>query len=728
MRRQVVHWVKAGVSLPALMAGVLLAQDVMADMVLEEIVVTARKRTENLQDVPISVYAKTGEALQKAGVTDSLAVDDLVPNLEIKTFGGQPNIFIRGVGNNDFNATTISPVSMYIDGVLLGLTGSQSMPMFDMERVEVLRGPQGTLFGRNTTGGALVYHTRKPGDSFEGTGRLSVGNYDRLDAELAATIPLSEKTSLRIAGASFSNDGDHYNVTQQKNVNAIDMKGARATLLSTPSDDLEIIANIHWSVDRSDFRQGKQAPDAPDILGYLDPTPDDRRLLYLDGPNRHYADQFGGSLTLNWDVADITIKSISAYEEAQTDFCGDIDQSPNSLDHLCFATDGKQYSQEINLSGSAAGGLSWILGGYYLREDMSHSTEGPLFGDTPFALPVDGLSHRVTDTLAAFAEVTYDITDRLKVNVGLRYTYEKKDADVESAVNLSILDQSLPDAPAAYLVPFTELNKDWNALSGRVALSYNINDDVMAYASFSRGFKSGGFNLGSFFDPNEVTTVDPEFLNAYEIGLKSTFLDKRVRVNLSGFYYDYSDLQVYTYAAGSSPATPVVFALENAADAEIYGLEAEFTALPMEGLNIEAGLGLLETKYKNFISLIGGDLSGNRLPGAPSVNVNVAADYTFPVADNLSMMIRGEYSYTSKRYFNSFQDEAISSRGGHGLLNGRISLSSDDDKWELALWGRNLANKDYIVDSTDLRGTFGFIPQYLGERRSYGLELIVRFN
>lgn len=712
----------------ALLAAAVVGESSAATVGLEEIVVTARKRAENLQDVPISVYAITGNSMQKSGIFDSLSVAELVPNLEIKTFGGQPNVFIRGVGNNDFNATTISPVSMYLDGVLLGLAGSQGMPLYDLQQMEVLRGPQGTLFGRNTTGGALVFHSRKPEDEFAASARLNIGNYDRIDGEAAVTVPIGEDTGLRLAAISTSNDGDRHNVTKGEDINGFDRRGARAILVTRPSDTLEITANIHMAQDRSDFRLGRQAPDGPDILGWEHPKSADKEDLYLDAPNRHYADQTGANLVFDWKGDVFSLKSITAYEDAETDFCADIDQSPNSLDHLCFETDGEQYSQEFNISFATESGSEFLLGAYFLHEEIEHVTQGLLFGDTPSALPLDALSHRDTDTYALFAEGTFYLTDRWKLNAGIRYTYEEKEADVQSTVNLHFLDPSFPDEPIAFLVPYEELADDWDDLSGRLALSYDLSDDTMLYASFSSGFKSGGFNLGSFFDPNEVTTVDPEYLYAYELGLKSTFWEQRGRFNVSGFYYDYSDLQVYTFAAGSSPASPIVFALENAADAEIFGLEAELNIVPTERLTLQMGLGLLRTEYKDFVSLVGGDLSGNKLPGAPELNANIAAEYRVPVMDDYALTLRGEYSYTDKRYFNAFEDEAISSRGSHQLVNARISFSDSEDSWQVSLWGRNLANEDYIVDATDLRGTFGFVPQYLGDLRSYGAEFIIHFN
>ena len=277
------------------------------------------------------------------------------------------------------------------------------------------------------------------------------------------------------------------------------------------------------------------------------------------------------------------------------------------------------------------------------------------------------------------------------------------------------------------LIPQTDVEDDWGAWSGRVLVRYQFESDAMAYFSVSRGFRSGGFNLGAFFDPNELTTVDPEFLTAYELGLKATLLDGRFRANMAAFSYDYSDLQVFTFTQGSSTANPIVIALENAATAQIHGFEGEFTFMPTADTVLTAGVGYLDATYDDYISIVAGDLSGNRLPGAPEWNVNLAAQHDFVLPNNWIMQARLEYVYVDERFFDPNVLSAISSRGSHELYNARLALTPADYAWELALWGKNLGDEEYIVDAADLSATFGFIPTYFGPRRSYGLELRVEF-
>ncbi len=697
---------------------------------LPTVKVTARKVSEDVQDVPLSISAFDAAALEAYGFTDTMSIDEHVPNLEIKSFGGQPNIFIRGVGNNDFNATTISPVGIYSDDVLQGLTGGQLMQMFDMERVEVLRGPQGTLFGRNTTGGAINFYSRKPGDAVDGQIRIGLGNYNLTEIEGAATLILAPgKLATRVAGKTTKNDGDRRNLFNGERANAVDLSAIRAVTRFTPTGSLEFIWNIHGGRDRSDYTQGKPegAINGADILGYADPAPNNAEFININGENRHFADTWGTSLIASWDLGGMMLKSVTAYEDVETDYCGDIDQSPNSTDELCFLTDGTQFSQELNLSSATDSPLSWIGGLYFLQEDLNYSLTGLLFGDVPgFASPLLHDSDRETTTAAAYGEATYRFTDNFSLTGGLRYTSEEKDARINSDLVFGLFETE-PAGLVVPLVPESSLSDSWDAFSGRLIGRYEFLDDEMVYASVSRGFKSGGFNLGAIFDPNELTTVEPEYLTSYEIGLKSTTLGGRLRANLAAFYYDYSDLQVFTFTQGSSAANPIVIALENAANAEVSGIEAEFIAAPTLQTNITLGLGYLKAEYKDYISDIAGDLSGNRLPGAPEWNINFAAQHAFAIADGFELTPRIEYSYTDQRYFDINQLEAISSRGSHSLINARLSLSPIDAGWEFALWGKNLADEDYITDAGDLRATLGFIPQYYGPRRSYGLQVSAKF-
>lgn len=701
---------------------------------IEEVIVTARKKSESAQDVPISIATFDSKSIRENGFDSTLSIDDKVPNLEIKTFGGQPNMFIRGVGNNDFNATTVSPVSIYFDDVVMGLTGSQVAQVYDVERIEVLRGPQGTLFGRNTTGGAILFHSNPPVPGFEAGLNATVGNYGRKDFEGYLNAPLvKDRLLFRMAAKSEYSEGDRVNLYDGKDANGVEDYSGRIRLRYLPSDQLQVDLNAHTHIDRSDFKQGKPIgtfPGNTNVLGYADPYPGSTRKLNFNGKNKHDIDEYGTALTVRYDHGDTTLKSITAYENSETEYCGDFDHSPLSLDEICFLTDGDQFSQELNVNARLGDDMDLVAGAFYLTEDLSYDTFANLFGALPVgqSLPLRAASKRDTKTWALFSELTVNLSDAWSVNAGLRYTHESKDADLYSSAILNLYDPTAPDVPPIPIIPFMKLSDNWGAVSGRLAVNYKFNDDVMTYASISRGFKSGGFNLGAFFDPNEVTTVDPEYLVAYELGLKSTFADRRVQLNVATFYYDYTDLQVLTFVSGSTPANPLVFALENAADAEIYGAELELKAHLTEGLEFSAGVGNLHTKYKNFESMVGGDLSGNKLPGAPEWNTNLALAYDYTFDNNMTVRLQGDYSYASKRYFNSFQQDAISSRGSYKLFGARISLISADDDWTIALWGRNLTNEDYVVDSTDLSGVFGFIPLFYGDRRSYGLDLTYHYK
>jgi iron complex outermembrane receptor protein len=698
---------------------------------LPSVSVTARKTSEDIQDVPLSVSAFDAEAIADFGFTDSLAIDDQVPNLEIKTFGGNPNIFIRGVGNNDFNATTVSPVSIYSDDVLQGLTGGQMMQMFDLERVEVLRGPQGTLFGRNTTGGAINFYSRKPGNTQEGYVRMGIGSYNRTELEAAATvIAVDGKLATRFAGKMVSDDGDRRNLYNGERANATDLASVRAITRYTPNDDVEVLWNIHYGKDRSDYQQGKPVGviNGGNVLGYVDPVPNDAKYINVNRTdNRHHADTWGTNLAVTWDFGDYTLKSVTGYEDVETDYLGDIDQSPLSLDELRFQQDGDQISQEFNLSYDGGGDLTWISGVYFLKEDFHYRTSGPLFGDVPSAtLPLDAQSQRDTKTYAIYGEASYQLTDAFSITGGLRYTSEEKDATLDSLLTYGAFGTQ-PAGLTVPLIPETNRSDEWDAWSGRVLAKYEFGADSMVYGSISRGFRSGGYNLGAFFDPNEFTKVDPEYLTSYELGLKTTILDDRLRANMAVFRYDYTDLQVFTFTQGSSTANPIVIALENAADAEVSGFEGEFTAVPVDGMNLSLGIGYLDANYENYMSLIAGDLSGNRLPGAPEWNINFAGQQDFTIANRWVVTPRLEYVFVDQRYFDPNELEAISSGGSHELFNARLSIAPEEGGWEVALWAKNIGDEQYVVDAADLTATFGFIPTYYGPRESWGLEARIEF-
>ncbi len=700
-----------------------------------EIVVTAQKRAQNLQDVPISVTAFDDAAIREAGFTNSLSIGDQVPNLEIKTFGGVPNIFIRGVGNNDFNASSIGPISIYRDDVVVASTGSQIFSLFDLERIEVVRGPQGTLFGKNTTGGAIQFFSKLPDDAFEGNARIGYGRFDLFEAEAAASLPLAEGLSVRIAGIVRRRDGEKTNLFTGEDAINVDEAAARAIIRWQPSSDTDIRLSVGGGRDRSDYLENKPVGtiNGADLFGYADPFPSDANLLNFNGPSRNYSDNVFANLSVAQDFGDFSFRSLTGYDKSEVDNRVDVDGGPLRIDEIVFLTDAEQVTQEFQLSYDR-GPLNAILGLYYFQEDLDADSDADLLGELTFAqgaLPLITRATRKNRAYAVYGQATYAIVPTLRLTLGGRYTIDKVRATHRADLVEGYFDANIPDGMPVPLVPFAALGDTFKSFSWRVAADLDVTNDILAYASIDRGFKAGGFNIGIITSVAERTQVDPEYLTSYEIGLKTTLLDRRLRLNLSAFYYDYTDLQVLSVNRQAGSAVPTL-GLDNAADATIKGIEVEATAVPADWLDLGLNLGLLDAKYKNYLSgaidpVTGDprDFSGNRMPGAPKFTASTFAQVTIPLGE-FETRWRVEYNYTGKKYYNNAEDELISSGEGYGLLNLRVAFANPEQGWELAAWAKNVTGKAYIVDATDTSG-FGFVPRYYGERATYGAELSFRF-
>ncbi len=722
----------------SLLAGTASVAPSGAQEAIEEIVVMAQRRAQNLQEVPVSVSALGGDQLQESGLSNSLAIGDIVPNLEIKTFGGVPNIFIRGVGNNDFNSSSVGPVSIYRDDVAVASTGSQIFSLFDLDRVEVLRGPQGTLFGKNTTGGAIVYISKLPDGAQEGYFRLGYGRFNLFEAEGAASMPLADGLSARVSGILRRRDGERVNLQTGDRAIDVDEGAVRAILRYHPEGDQDVDIRLAAGTgrDRSDYLQPK--PDGQikgaDLFGYKDPAPGDVKILNFNGDSRNYSDNDWVSLTASVGLTDrLSLKSITGYDKGNVDNRVDVDGGPKRIDQIKFLTDTEQKSQELQVA-YAGDGVQALIGAFYFDEDFTSHSEADLVGELTFAqgaVPLITDATRRNKSYAIFGQTTINLADDLRLTGGARYTWDKVDATHQGRLIPGFFDATIPDGAPIALVPYAAMGDTFKASSWRLAADYDVTRDVMAYGSVTRGFKSGNFNIGIITSVAERTKVDPEILTAYEVGLKSTLLDRRLRANIAAFYYDYSDLQVLSVnQQGSGVPT---LGLDNAADARVKGLEVELTAIPVDGLDLGLNLGLLDAQYRNYTSgaidpATGRprDFSGNKLPGAPKFTLSSFAQYSVPLTASYRAAFRAEYNYTAKKYYNNAQDDLVSSRGGHGLLNLRVALSAPDADWELAFWGRNVTDKAYIVDATDLRD-FGLIPLYYGERATWGVEFTQRF-
>jgi len=704
---------------------------------ISTIFVTAQRREQSLQEVPVSVTALGSEQIREVGFTNSLAIGDHVPNLEIKTFGGVPNIFIRGVGNNDFNSSSVSPIAVYRDDVVVASTGSQIFALFDMERIEVLRGPQGTLFGKNTTGGAIQFVSTLPGDYLEGYARIGYGRFNLHEAEAAASIPLSEDVSVRVAGLVRRRDGERTNIFTGDDAIDVDEAAARIILRWRPGDSgTDIRLSAGTGRDRSDYLQMKPVGtiDGTNIFGYADPSPDDISILNFNGDSRNHSDNSWISLNATIPIGDnLTLKSISGYDDTSIDNRVDVDGSPLRIDEITFLTETEQFSQELQLQYEGEN-FNILFGGFYFDENLWARSNADLIGELSFAdgaVPLITESRRDNTSYALFGQASYDLTEALTLTGGLRYTWDEVRSEHRGYLVPNFFDDDLPNGDEIDLVPFDVLDDTFKAWSWRISLDYDVNDDVLLYGSVNRGFKSGAHNIGIITSVAERTTVQPETLTAYELGLKSTLFDGNVRANLSAFYYDYVDLQVLSVnQQGSGIPT---LGLDNAADATIKGIEGEILAAPADGIDLGFNFGLLDATYENYtsgaidpVSGLPRDFSGNRLPGAPKFTMSTFARFEFPISEEFVGALRVEYNYTGNKFYNNSEDELVSSMGGYGIANIRATIAQDDGSWELAAWVRNLFDKDHIVDATDLRD-FGFIPHYYGERRTWGVEALLTF-
>lgn len=691
-------------------AGMAAAQESPArSAAIEEIVVTATKREQSLQDVAVSLVAYTGESLRQFAIHDIASLYVQTPSMAYSEAGGEAQIYIRGIGTNIFGVGADASVGVHQDGVFLGRTQMALNQFLDVERIEVLRGPQGTLYGRNTTGGAINIISRRPGDEWEGYVSGSVGSWSRRELVTAGGGPLSETVGLRIAGRIMKDDGYTRNINPNAGVDVDDndIRQLRATLAFTPTGTLSISVIADWT----DFENGNTSVRPRDNLGAaeaqgaLPPPPFGQIRNDLD--SYHEWDTWGLTAIIDYEISpSLGLTSITAYRDYSSDFLFNTDGTEVDVTRSNFAYDTDQLSQELRLTWDGADGLSVIGGLYYLREDkegglgLIRASGRPLFATVPgstgsFVIP----STNETTAWAAFSEVIWTFASQFDLVLGARYSREKKD-DTSSVGAVFDLDGLRSTATPIVFSSRVE-SRRWSDFTPKIGLNYRPTDDVLVYASYSEGFKSGGFNS---LDANP--SFDQENVKAWEVGVKSDWLDNRLRLNGAAFYYDYEDLQVSTFINNLTLTT-------NAAEATIWGLEAEIVARPVPALDLSAAVSFLDAEYDRFTDRQGSnpdgtprvlDLSGNRLPNAPEFKGSVQAQYTLDLVGGQALVLTGRYSYQSKVYFTQFNEDVVGQKG-FGLVDARVAWLSADGRWEVAAHGRNLTGEDYFLNGVRFTST-----------------------
>lgn len=695
---------------------------------IEEVVVTAQKREQNLQDVPLSITAFSATELKEYGFNNLRDIASQTPNVHLTGFFqyGRAEIVIRGLSLNDlFSAIDASPVGVYNDEVYAGSRSGLMSQMYDLERVEILRGPQGTLYGRNTTGGAINFISRKPSAQPNAEASVSYGRYDAIEGAFAGGMPLSDSLSARIAVTGRTRDGYTRNeFTGKRNLDDLDSWAARGQVRWAPDESMEWILKVTAaesdSATPTQHSLGLGNGEPNQIFGYQE-NPDFHTLSVNNIPEETL-DKFGVTLTGTIDLdifGGVTLTSLTNYEETDYTENEDTDASPVDKARFSQTDDHDQILQEFRLtSTNVANRLRWIAGMQYYTDEVDASTNFTLNQDPVlfplgfFPVVLDQAYIQESAQWAVFGDANFDVTSSITLNAGLRYTHEKKDFDLE-----------------AFFFTFQTIDfvdeKSWDALTGRIGLDWKPTDELLLYGGYSRGFKSGGFNGSAFTGGSELDPFDPEFVDAFEIGAKSTWYDGRLIANGSIFYTKVDDMQALVVDV--SPFGFALFPVINAAKAEIFGAEFEFKARPVENLFLQLGIGLLDTKYNEFITPLGVDLSGNELPSAPNISVSTVAQYEIPFTFGI-IVPRLEFSHRGEQYFDP-PNTLSTKENAYDLLNASLTWRSLDERWGLALWITNATDEEYsyrkLIGTLPTQGT---ITDYRAAPRMYGVTLTARWD
>jgi iron complex outermembrane recepter protein len=756
-------------------ASVALAQEEApaAPDALQEIIVTAERRPENLQTTPISLTALTGATLESRGVVDVSGVGDLVPNMTTTAgtsgSGGNSNLqlYIRGVGQFDFLAATDPGVGVYVDGVYYSRAMGGIFDLLDVERIEVLRGPQGTLFGKNALGGAVQVVTAKPTGELAGTLEATYGRFNRVDVRGSLNMPIYEdRAALRVSFSSKTADpyGKRLDFTTGRDLGNDmgdqDDLTARATLLLKPADRLEVLVSYDRTREREQSAPvalaGTDQTQAPVVLwnalvGGPAGTPFDNRYVtsganaftsYATAPSPSDLDVAGGSATITWRGDALEAKSITAYRSLDAVFGVDQDASPLNYSST-YDTDAQhQFSQELQFSGAVLQDrLQWLVGGFYFNERTSDANNvrlltglypalqalpGPLDGSplsnptapggfgNPLNLSLD-LNFNLdsvfrTRSYAAFSQETFALTDRLSLTAGIRYTQECKTSTVSE-----FRTQSL-----TYVIdPGTEVGASYSATTPKGSIDYRFTDDLYGYLSYSEGFKSGGFN-GRPTAPQELTSFNPEHLKSYELGTKATLWDRRIRLNADIYYANYTDIQLRTNSLQNGL---LVVSVGNAGAARIEGFETELTLVPVSGLQFRESVGFTDFKYTAL-----GDVPGLTLESQPIKTPrwtnSLSAQYSLPTGVG-SLTFLGDWIFRTKSYADAVNTPILATPT-YSLFNARTTLEFPGDHWSLAAYVNNIADKRVVSDGFTVEGLGFYDVSYLPPRE-WGLTAQFRF-
>ena len=721
------------------------------DTTVEEVVVTSRRVAESLQRVPVSVSAFTPAALERIQARDTTELQGAVPNLNIvqgRASSNAANIFIRGVGQPDALQTFDPAVGVYVDDVYFSRIRGLQFQLLDLARVEVLRGPQGTLFGKNTIGGALRFVTRRPDEELRAMGQVTVGSYNEFGVRMAMSGPIAEGVNGGFAALGQRRDGFVHDPRNSREYNDQDTVAVRGQLAFTPTERLQIDLSVDYVHDDAALQVGQATNTLTNLFGApllvinsnTLPTYDFLTSTTETTPNQTMLDHGGVSANVQYRFNEnLSLRSITAYRELSSRDYIDFDATPIPLTSSLVAVDQDQISQEFQLNYSS-GPLSLVAGLFYLQENIQSFQTA----DAPaFTLPLGNFLRTVNDDLettstAAYFNASYNLTDRIRVSGGLRYSLDEKDYfRTTSTFSTSPLLRGTFAFRAA---------DEFDNLSATVALDYQAADDILLYGRYAQGYKAGGFN-GRANAPGEEQPYDSETVDSFEIGAKTQWLNDTLRLNVALFQNDYQDFQARVSRSVTSPTQPIPgtdFAVLNAGGLDIRGAEIEFAWNPVPSLLLDAQVGFLDAEYSEFFEqrLIGGvlttiDRTFQTPAFAPDMTLRLGIQNEWEMGRHGFLTIGGQARFRSTHALAIDNSEIVGPNRGqlypgmfqpdYWLYDARVVWEAPSRNWSVALNGRNLTDQVYRTDAQEFSSVGGIRTVYYGAPSTVSLTITGRY-
>ncbi|MBU1377088.1 MAG: TonB-dependent receptor [Alphaproteobacteria bacterium] len=708
---------------------------------LEEVIVTANRRESRLQDVPAAISAVTSNQLERSRIVDLGSLASSVPSFSMTEGSGlAKELSIRGVTSVRIVDASAEPsVGVFVDEIYISRNGSAFTDFFDLDRIEVIRGPQGVLLGKNVVGGAISVITAKPKFDNQGSATVSLGNYDAIKTSGFVTGPLTDTLAARVAFQTRSRSGYGRNIVLKSDVDDLKSYQVRAELLyRAEGADLQALLTADYGSSENNGAPARDLTDDPFTagLGVLSVYRATNNIGPRDStsPQHEYVRSIGrgASLRIDWGAfAGAKLTAITGYRNSKGDVGYNqlgIGSPPGLVDtYYAYAERPKTWSQEVRLvSDLPESRLDWIVGAYHQEDHVTRFDSNKATTNTAIAA-LDGTflyaNKAHLKTSAIFGQVGFKLTEQLKVTAGVRYTKDDKDGR-RTATCLEDRGSGLPDGVCVAALAlaggqsFTvDYGQKWDAVTPQAIVEYRPNEQIMLYASAAKGFKGGGWDHLPATAAAARISYDPEKVTNYEVGVKSDFLDRRLRLNVSAFNMDYKDLQVQQLVVEC-----LCTVTSNAGTAKIKGVEGETIFAVTDGLQLFASASLLDAKYDKFIDSSGANFSGNRIPRSPKYKYDIGASYEFSLGDwDRAFSLRTNYTREGKIFWTP---QNTISRDSYGTWDASLRVAPPKAPWVVSVWGKNLSNTRYSVASQTF---FGDLMNYYAPPRTYGVDLTYAF-